>query len=66
VKIHKLGKKKFLLVNWDEPYFFVGYKDGKGIQEYDNVVRIAFQRQKKNKFGRGLNKISKVYHHIVR
>lgn len=33
VKMHKPTKKKSLLVNWEGFYFFLGYKDGKGIQK---------------------------------
>ncbi len=28
LKMCKLGKKKFLLVSWEGPYLFDGYKDG--------------------------------------
>ncbi len=41
VKMHRLGKKRSLLSNWEEPYFFVDYKDGKGFQEQDHGSRIC-------------------------
>jgi hypothetical protein len=30
VKMRRPGKKRSLLDNWEGPYFFVEYKDGKG------------------------------------
>ncbi len=36
VKIHRPGKKKSLLINWEGPYFFVDYKYGKGFQKQDH------------------------------
>lgn len=33
VKMRRPGKKRSLLSNWEAPYFFVDYKDGKGFQE---------------------------------
>jgi hypothetical protein len=31
VKMHRPGKKKSLLINWEGPYFFVDYKRWQGI-----------------------------------
>jgi hypothetical protein len=41
VKMCKPGKKRSLLNNWEGPYFFVGYKDGKGFQEQDHGNRMC-------------------------
>jgi hypothetical protein len=41
VKMCKPGKKRSLLSNWEGPYFFVEYKDGKAFQEQDHGNRIS-------------------------
>jgi hypothetical protein len=40
IKMRRPGKKRSLLSNWEGPYFFVEYKDGKGFQEQDHGSRI--------------------------
>ncbi len=35
------GKKRSLLSNWEGPYFFVEYKDGKGFQEQDHGNKMC-------------------------
>jgi hypothetical protein len=41
VKMCKPGKKRSLLSNWEGPYFFVEYKDGKGFQEQNHGSRMC-------------------------
>ncbi len=41
IKMHKPGKKRNPVGNWEGPYAFVGYKDGKGYQEWDEGNRIC-------------------------
>jgi hypothetical protein len=41
VKMRSPGKKRSLLSNWEAPYFFVDYKDGKGFQEQDHGSRMC-------------------------
>jgi hypothetical protein len=45
--MHKPTKKKSLLVNWEGFYFFLGYKDGKGIQKLNDEAMIFFLKDKK-------------------
>ncbi len=47
VKMHKLGKKRSLINNWEGPYFFVEYKDGKGFQEQDHSNRMCILKDLK-------------------
>ncbi len=57
VKMCKPIKKKSLLVNWEGFYFFLGYKDGKGIQKQDDGAMICFLKDKKIVgLGKGLMK----------
>ncbi len=39
--MHKLGKKRSLLSNWEGPYLFVEYKYGKGFQEQDHGNKMC-------------------------
>jgi hypothetical protein len=39
--VHKTRKMISLLSNWEGPYFFVKYKDGKGFQEQNHGSRIC-------------------------
>jgi len=41
VKMCRPGKKKSFLSNWEAPYFFVDYKDGKGFQEQDHGSKMC-------------------------
>jgi hypothetical protein len=41
VKMHRLGKNKSLMCNWEGPYMFVDYKDVKGLQKKDHGNRIC-------------------------
>jgi hypothetical protein len=41
VKMKKPWKKKTLLVNWEGPYTFVKYKDGKGCRKFDDGYQVC-------------------------
>ncbi len=41
VKMCRPGKKRLLFSNWEGPYFFVEYKDGKGFQEQDHGNKMC-------------------------
>jgi len=47
--MHRPRKKRSLFSNWEGPYIFIDYKDGKGSQEQDHGSRICifkyFKRQ---------------------
>ncbi len=47
VKMHRLGKNKSLMWNWERPYMFVGYKDEKGLQEKDQGNTICIVKDLK-------------------
>jgi hypothetical protein len=47
VKMHKLGKKRLLLNNWEGPYFFVDYKVGKGFQEQYHGNKMCIHKDLK-------------------
>jgi hypothetical protein len=38
--MRKLEKKISLFSNWEGPYFFVEYKDGKGFHEQDHGSKM--------------------------
>lgn len=46
INMRKLSKKKYLLASWEGLYMFVGYKDGKGCQEHDDVAIICIFKDK--------------------
>jgi hypothetical protein len=41
VKMRKLGKKKALTANWEDPYLFVEHTDGLGNFDSDEGSRIC-------------------------
>ncbi len=41
IKMRKLGKKRALLANWEDPYAFVKYKDKKGCREFHDGCRVC-------------------------
>jgi hypothetical protein len=46
LKMQKPRKKKSLLANWEGPYLFVRYNDGKIYQEHDNGTICIFKDNK--------------------
>jgi len=47
VKMCKPKKKRSLFSNWEKPYIFIDYKDGKGYQEQDHGGRICILKDLK-------------------
>jgi hypothetical protein len=47
IKMRKPGKKRSLFSNWEGPYIFVDYKDGKGFQEQDHDSRMCILKDLK-------------------
>jgi len=42
VNMRKLGKKISLVGSWEGLYEFGYYKDGKGFQEQDRAIKLAY------------------------
>jgi len=53
VKMHRLGKKILLFSNWEGPYIFIDYKDGKGSQKQDHGSKYAFSNISRGTVGNG-------------
>jgi hypothetical protein len=47
IKMRKLGKKRSLFSNWEGPYFFVEYKDGKGFLEQNHGNKMCIPKDLK-------------------
>jgi hypothetical protein len=62
LKMHKLGKKRNLVGNWEGPYAFVGYKDGKGYQERDEGSRICIIKDLDGKHWEWARRDLQIYH----
>jgi hypothetical protein len=62
VKMHRLGKNKSLMCNWEGPYMFVDYKDMKGLQEKDHGSRICIVKNLKEQHWEHARKDLQLYH----
>jgi hypothetical protein len=59
VKMRRPRKKRSLLSNWEGPYFFVDYKDGKGFQEQIMAIKCVFSKISMDNVGNGQGGICK-------
>jgi hypothetical protein len=64
VKMHRLGKNKSLMCNWEGPYMFVGCKDGKGFQEKDHGNTICIVKDLKEQHWECATRDLQLYHSI--
>ncbi len=64
VKMHRLGKNKSLMCNWEGPYMFVGYKDRKGLQKKDHANTICIVEDLKEQHWERATRDLQLYHSI--
>jgi hypothetical protein len=53
IKMRRLGKKRSLLSNWEGPYFFVEYKDAKGLKNKIMAAECVFSKMSTDNVGNG-------------
>jgi hypothetical protein len=62
VKMRKLGKKKSLVRNWEGPYIFVDYKDGKGPHMQNHGSRICVVKNLNEQYWEHARRDLQLYH----
>jgi hypothetical protein len=60
----KFGKKKTIMCNWEGPYIFVDYKDGKGLQVQDHGSRICVVKYLKEQYWEHSRRDLQLYHFV--
>ncbi len=59
--MRKPGKKRSLFSNWEGPYIFVDYKDGKGFQEQGHGSRMCILQDLKGQYWEQLRRDMQLY-----